>query len=113
MPSGHIVSQSLDTFGGLFGKAAGAWMQTIRGWSEDSAFYQSGDTYAEQIELDNKRIVLVHLAPVMLQNDFLGTVSIFRDITHEVEVDRLHDKAVDPTRLIWRGHAYLASSRSA
>ena len=94
LPSGHIVSQSLDTFGGLFGKAAGAWMQTIRGWSEDSAFYQGGDTYAEQIELDNKRIVLAHLAPVMLQNDFLGTVSIFRDITHEVEVDRLKSEFV-------------------
>lgn len=94
LPSSHILSQSLDTFGGLFGKAAGTWMQTIRGWSEDSASYQSGDTYAEQIELDNKRIVLVHLAPVMLQNDFLGTVSIFRDITHEVEVDRLKSEFV-------------------
>ena len=69
-------------------------MQTIRAWSEDSASYQSGDTYAEQIELDNKRIVLVHLAPVMLQHDFLGTVSIFRDITHEVEVDRLKSEFV-------------------
>jgi GAF domain-containing protein/nitrogen-specific signal transduction histidine kinase len=94
LPASHILSESLDTFGGLFGKAASAWMQTIRGWSEDSVSYQSGDTYAEQIELDDKRIVLVHLAPVMLQNDFLGTVSIFRDITHEVEVDRLKSEFV-------------------
>ncbi|RJP54704.1 MAG: GAF domain-containing protein [Anaerolineaceae bacterium] len=94
LPSSHILGQSLDTFGGLFGKAAAAWMQTIRGWSENSASYQAGDSYAEQIELDNKRIVLVHLAPVMLQNDFLGTVSIFRDITHEVEVDRLKSEFV-------------------
>ena len=94
LPASHILGESLDTFGGLFGKAASAWMQTIRGWSEDSASYQSGDTYAEQIELDNKRIVLVHLAPVMLQKDFLGTVSIFRDITHEVEVDRLKSEFV-------------------
>lgn len=94
LPASHILGESLDTFGGLFGKAAGTWMQTIRGWSEDSDSYQSGDTYAEQIELDNKRIVLVHLAPVMLQNDFLGTVSIFRDITHEVEVDRLKSEFV-------------------
>ena len=94
LPSSRILGQSLDTFGGLFGKAAATWMQTIRAWSEDSASYQSGDTYAEQIELDNKRIVLVHLAPVMLQHDFLGTVSIFRDITHEVEVDRLKSEFV-------------------
>jgi signal transduction histidine kinase len=31
---------------------------------------------------------------VILQNDFLGTVSIFRDITHEVEVDRLKSEFV-------------------
>ncbi len=90
----RVLGQALDTFGGLFGKAASAWMQTIRGWSEEPAAYQVGDTYAEQIELDDKRIVLVHLAPVMLQNDFLGTVSIFRDITHEVEVDRLKSEFV-------------------
>ena len=44
--------------------------------------------------LENGRIVLVHLAPVILQNDFLGTVSIFRDITHEVEVDGLKSEFV-------------------
>jgi signal transduction histidine kinase/putative methionine-R-sulfoxide reductase with GAF domain len=94
LPSERVLGQALDTFGGLFGRAAGAWMQTIRSWSEEPASYEIGDTYAEQIELDDKRIVLVHLAPVMLQNDFLGTVSIFRDITHEVEVDRLKSEFV-------------------
>jgi GAF domain-containing protein len=94
MTSDHVLGNQLESLSGLFGKAANAWMQTIRGWSEDSSSYQPGDTYAEQIELDDKRIVLVHLAPVMLQNDFLGTVSIFRDITHEVEVDRLKSEFV-------------------
>jgi signal transduction histidine kinase len=46
------------------------------------------------LELEDGRIALVHLAPVILQNDFLGTVSIFRDITHEVEVDRLKSEFV-------------------
>jgi signal transduction histidine kinase len=39
-------------------------------------------------------VVLVHLAPVVWKNEFLGTVSIFRDITHEVEVDRLKSEFV-------------------
>jgi signal transduction histidine kinase len=56
--------------------------------------YQIGESYAEQLELEDGRIALVHLAPVILQNDFLGTVSIFRDITHEVEVDRLKSEFV-------------------
>ncbi|MBI3739406.1 MAG: HAMP domain-containing histidine kinase, partial [Chloroflexi bacterium] len=84
----------LEEFCGLFGKAASTWMETIRRWSETPAAYEPGDTYAEQLELDDGRIALVHLAPVILQNDFLGTVSIFRDITHEVEVDRLKSEFV-------------------
>jgi signal transduction histidine kinase len=69
-------------------------METIRHWSEDPSAYQSGEMYAEQLELENERIALVHLAPVIMQNDFLGTVSIFRDITREVEVDRLKSEFV-------------------
>ena len=91
---GRLIGQSLDVFGGLFGKSAAAWMETIRNWSEGPIAYEPGDSFAEQIDLENGRIVLVHLAPVILQNDFLGTVSIFRDITHEVEVDRLKSEFV-------------------
>ena len=90
----HVMDQPLEDFGGLFGKAASSWMQTIRGWSQSPGSYQSGDTYAEQLELGDGHIALIHLAPVILQNDFLGTVSIFRDITHEVEVDRLKSEFV-------------------
>ena len=91
---GRVIGQSLDVFGGLFGKSAAAWMETIRNWSEGPIAYEPGDTFAEQLDLENGRIVLVHLAPVLFQNDFLGTVSIFRDITHEVEVDRLKSEFV-------------------
>jgi PAS domain S-box-containing protein len=88
------IGQSLDNFVGLFGKATQAWTQTIRAWSEAPTSYQPGDTYAEQLTLENERFVLVHLAPVIWRSEFLGTVSIFRDITHEVEVDRLKSEFV-------------------
>jgi PAS domain S-box-containing protein len=90
----NIINQSLEAFGGFFGKAASPWMRTINHWSNEPASYQAGESYAEQLELEDGRIALVHLAPVILQNDFLGTVSIFRDITHEVEVDRLKSEFV-------------------
>jgi PAS domain S-box-containing protein len=90
----ELLGKSLDAFGGLFGKAASSWMETIRHWSANPSSYHHGDTYAEQLELDDERIALVHLAPVIFQNNFLGTVSIFRDITHEVEVDRLKSEFV-------------------
>lgn len=89
-----VVGQPLDQFVGLFGSAARTWMTTIRAWSEDPSSYQPGETYAEQIKLDDGRVVLVHLSPVIWRNDFLGTVSIFRDITREVEVDRLKSEFV-------------------
>lgn len=90
----RVMEQPLEDFGGLFGKAASTWMETIRRWSEAPGAYQPGEMYAEQLELGDGRIALVHLAPVIMQNDFLGTVSIFRDITHEVEVDRLKSEFV-------------------
>ncbi len=90
-----VVTQTLKDFSGLFGRAANIWHEIIREWSENPSVYQEGGTYAEQLALEDGRIVLVHLAPVMLKkNDFLGTVSIFRDITHEVEVDRLKSEFV-------------------
>lgn len=90
-----ISNQTLKDFSGLFGKAANIWHEIIHEWSEAPTEYQQGDSYAEQLELDDGRIVLVHLAPVILQNNqFLGTVSIFRDITHQVEVDRLKSEFV-------------------
>ena len=90
-----VITQTLKEFSGLFGKAATIWHEIIREWSENSSAYQEGNTYAEQLELEDGRIILVHLAPVMLVNkEFLGTVSIFRDITHEVEVDRMKSEFV-------------------
>ncbi len=94
IPSSNMLGQSLESFGGLFGNAANTWMKTVRRWSEEPSSYQQGDTYADQLELETGRIALIHLAPVIFQNDFLGTVSIFRDITHEVEVDRLKSEFV-------------------
>jgi GAF domain-containing protein len=94
IPADQALNKTLDIFAGLFGKSTQAWTQTIRSWSDRPAEHQSGDTYAEQLTLDTGRVILVHLAPVIWHSEFLGTVSIFRDITHEVEVDRLKSEFV-------------------
>ncbi len=85
----QIIDQSLSNFSGLFGQAAKIWMETIQNWSKDPGTYQKGELYTEQINLDDEQVVSVHLSPVLMRGKFLGTVSIFRDITHQVEVDRL------------------------
>jgi PAS domain S-box-containing protein len=90
----EVVGKSLDDFTGIFGGAARSWMATIHQWTADRTTFETGETYAERITLDNNRVVSIHLAPVVLRNEFLGTVSIFRDITHQVEVDRLKSEFV-------------------
>ncbi len=94
MSNAQLVDNPLENFAGLFGKSTHTWIQTIREWSENPGGQHAGETYAEQISMDNGRVVLVHLAPVIWHTEFLGTVSIFRDITHEVEVDRLKSEFV-------------------
>jgi PAS domain S-box-containing protein len=89
-----VLGANLDQFMGLFGKAAQQWVETIQTWSEDSMTYNASDVFSERIELENRKVVAVTLSPVRLRSDFLGTVSIFRDITHEVEVDRLKSEFV-------------------
>lgn len=90
----QILNQPIENFSGMFGKSSQAWIETVHSWAEDASPERAGETFAEQISLDNGRVILVHLAPVIWQKDFLGTVSIFRDITHEVEVDRLKSEFV-------------------
>ncbi len=93
----QVLGRTLEHFTGLFGKAGHPWMDTIRRWSEDPTAFKTGEAgtaYSEQIEMEDKRVVSVHLSPVTLRNDFLGTVSIFSDITHQVEVDRLKSEFV-------------------
>ena len=90
----QVVGQSLDEF------RKTVWRSRLHLDGHHPALVQGPRrvrirrSYAEQLELADDRIALVHLAPVILQDDFLGTVSIFRDITHEVEVDRLKSEFV-------------------
>ncbi len=89
-----VMGKNLDQFSGLFARSASMWTQTIEAWSSQPNSYSAQEVYSEQIELDNGKVVAVSLAPVFLRNDFLGTVSVFRDITHQVEVDRLKSEFV-------------------
>jgi len=90
----EALGKSLEAFAGLLGSAGQAWHQTIQRWSASGVDHPAGETYAEQINLDNGRVVAVNLAPVFFRSRFLATVSIIRDITHEVQVDRLKSEFV-------------------
>ncbi len=89
LKSSAVIGELLDKYAGLFGRRARTWIQTVRKWSDSPQAYQPGETYSEELDLEGGKVVSVHLAPVIWRLELLGTVSIFRDITHEVQVDRL------------------------
>jgi PAS domain S-box-containing protein len=91
--STETVGKPLDSLGDGFGRSANAWKTTIHNWIEN-AKTNPEDTFGDRFELDNGSILSVNLAPVLWRSSFLGTVSIFRDITHEVRVDRLKTEFV-------------------
>ncbi|WP_299025310.1 GAF domain-containing protein [uncultured Thermanaerothrix sp.] len=84
-----VLNQSLERFSGLFGEAGHAWVQAIQRWSEQAEAMDASETFAGQMVLDDQRVVAIHVAPVFWRDHFLGTVSIFRDVTYQVQVDRL------------------------
>jgi GAF domain-containing protein/nitrogen-specific signal transduction histidine kinase len=82
-------------FIGVYGAAGKRWAEAVESWRTQPAQEASPqDVLDERLELDDGRIVAVSVAPVILGDEFLGTVSIFRDITREVEVDRLKSEFV-------------------
>ncbi len=94
LESKKVVGKSLEYFLGLFGEAAQNWMQTIDQWTKSPETFTSGETFSQQISLDDGKMIFVRLTPVLFNRDFLGTVSIFQDITHQVELDRLKSEFV-------------------
>ncbi len=84
----QVLGRPMDHFLGLFGPAAAQWMEAIQRWYQDPTAYQ--DEVAEtQIEMEDQRVLSIRLAPVFLKQEFLGTVSVIRDITHHIEIDRM------------------------
>jgi PAS domain S-box-containing protein len=89
-----VIGHSIDHFSGLFSGAANAWLDTIKIWMKGSSSSTSLKSFSEQITLDNGTVLSVNLAPVINNKEFLGTVSVFRDITHLIEIDRLKSEFV-------------------
>ncbi|NPV77307.1 MAG: GAF domain-containing protein [Anaerolineae bacterium] len=85
----EVIQQPLDRLVHIFEKSTSAWLSTIKRWSENPETCKAGEMYAEQVELENSSVIAIRLAPVVLRSIFMGTVSIFRDITQEVHVDRM------------------------
>jgi PAS domain S-box-containing protein len=90
----QVIGQSLPHLGELVGQSVRSWVGTILSWSHDPVPVEKAEAYSEQVELENKQVIAIRLSPVYWRSEFMGTVTIFRDITHEVQVDRMKTEFV-------------------
>ena len=89
-----VVGRPLSEFVGIYGAGAQDWTQAIDRWRYHPGSYRPGEFVAQRLQLDNDHVISVHLAPVMASDEYLGSVSVIRDVTREVEVDRLKSEFV-------------------
>jgi len=78
--------QGLQTY---YGDKINHWISRIYEWTNHPSKIHSDAVISEKINLNENQIISVHLSPVIWRNDFLGTVSVFRDISVEVQIDQL------------------------
>ncbi|MEP7284202.1 MAG: GAF domain-containing protein [Chloroflexota bacterium] len=95
LPRTHVIGQHISELAGLYASSGGTvWLDAIQRWMDDPTSYKPGGDVQVQLNLDNDRFVSVILSPVNMGDQFLGTVSVFRDITREIEVDRMKSEFV-------------------
>ncbi len=94
LPRTQALGRFQDEILGLYGSSARAWLAQIQAWKQNPESCGSDEFMAQQLEI-GKRIVSVHLSPVVSPSiEFLGVVSVFRDITREVEAERAKNEFV-------------------
>ncbi len=94
-PRRQIIGRSIDELLGLYGTAGRSWVALVERWMQEPEEMLDAETryLEERLEIEG-RVVSVHLAPVHMEEEFLGTVSVFRDITKEVEAERAKSEFV-------------------
>ena len=93
IPREQLLGKSINELLGLYGQSGDAWIKTIQDWAVNADRIKQWAYLADQLTIEDK-IVSVHLSPVLAGRQYFGTVSIFRDITKEVEVDNLKSEFV-------------------
>lgn len=86
---GKQIDKSLEGLISLYGDAINPWISKINDWTVKPSKQPATSIYTDRIILDKSKVISVHLSPVIWRNEFLGTVSVFRDISVEVQIDQL------------------------
>jgi PAS domain S-box-containing protein len=93
IPRAELVGRSVNELLGLYGHSGDMWSSTLEDWARNADLIDQWSVLEDRLTFEDK-VVSVHLSPVFVANAFFGTVSIFRDITKEVEVENLKSEFV-------------------
>jgi len=93
IPREKVLGRTTREMLGLYGAEGRAWLDAIEEWAANPADHIPGDFTAERVQLGD-RVVSVHVSPVIMGTEYLGTVSVFRDVTAEVEAERAKSEFV-------------------
>jgi PAS domain S-box-containing protein len=88
LPREQVLGQPLSRFTGLYGNDVNLWAQAIQDHTARAEVEQREEFVDQRLSLGD-RIVSAHLSPVFTNERLLGMVSVFRDITRDVEIDRM------------------------
>jgi len=87
IPRHDALGQQISKLTGIYGGAAASWTSAMKNQAVAMSRESAGDYVDDRVDLGDK-IVSIHLSPVFTEEKFLGTVSVFRDVTREVEAEQ-------------------------
>ncbi len=87
---GLVVGKSVGALNSLFTPDGRTWLDA----AARSGLGTDGPRIFTQIELLDKRLVTISLAHVVDGDEFIGTVSLIRDVTRDVEIEHIKSEFV-------------------
>jgi PAS domain S-box-containing protein len=87
----YVLGQPLARISSVRGSTQ--WVQALEDWMHSPQHRQTDELILDRLDL-GRNIVSIHASPVFIGDQLLGTVSVFRDVTKEVEVDRMKSEFI-------------------
>jgi signal transduction histidine kinase len=93
VPRQQLIDATIDDLLKQHGLEEKSWITAVDEWINNSDSLTQWAYLEEQLPIGIK-VINVRVSPVLVGGQFTGTVSIFRDITKETEMDRLKSEFV-------------------